>query len=97
MSYAKLVGIYKVYGTKEMKSLSQAYERPSQLKKNAYQRCLRDMMEHNGGNGSVIFHNSYCFTFGYTYLENEGSHFKKHFVYITASERYDIVVDEFDR
>ena len=95
MTKATLINIYNNYASSSMRGLNDCYAKPSPAKICAYKDCQFDMMDHNGGNGSVISYNTFMFTYGYTYHTYENGNVTKHFVYITPSHRYDTVIETF--
>lgn len=83
--------IYKAYQKSNMLTLWDAYEKFSHAKQNAFDYCQKLQHDYNGDGGRIIAYNTFGFSYGFTYTDNEN---KKHFVYITKSnDKNSIIID----
>lgn len=80
MTKQQLKGVYKRYRDIPEQGIYDVYKNPSDNKINAYYRCVSDMNQHCGRNGSIVSYN--CMHFTYGYITDEG------FTYITYANSY---------
>lgn len=80
MTKQQLRNAYERYKITPMRSIYNVYKNPSPAKVKAYNKCVKDMKECCGHNGTIVSYNCNHFTYGY--VINAG------FVYVTYANVY---------
>lgn len=86
----RMKDIYNNYQRATARTLYDVYDSFSQAKAKAFDYCQKLQADHNGKDGRIIGANGFKFSYGFTYKDEQQ---KTHFVYITASNDLDAVID----